>query len=85
MFENTIGIWFLGITGNRYFANEVFYSKTFSELRENTDDKSIFDQSFLLTRFSNDNIDEFMNVLELVKAVVPDEYVAYAEPAVSTL
>jgi hypothetical protein len=32
-----------------------------------------------------DNIDEFMNVLELVKAVVPDEYVAYAEPAVSTL
>lgn len=30
------------------------------------------------------NVDEFMNVLELVKAVVPDECVAYAEPAVST-
>jgi hypothetical protein len=63
MFENTIGIWFLGITGNRYFANDVFYSKTFSDLRENTDDKSIFDQSFLLTRFSNDNIDEFIDVI----------------------
>ena len=66
MFENTIGIWFIGITGNRYFANEVFYSKTFSELRENTEDKSIFDQSFLLTRFSNDNIDTFIDKIKSI-------------------
>tara|TARA_B100000902_G_C27041825_1_gene779718 strand:- start:606 stop:839 length:234 start_codon:yes stop_codon:yes gene_type:complete len=31
-----------------------------------------------------DTVDEFMNVLELVNAVVPDQYIAYAEPAVST-
>jgi hypothetical protein len=64
IFENTIGIWFLGITGNRYFANEVFHSETFSELIKNTEDKSVFDQSFLLTRFSNDNIDDFINKIK---------------------
>jgi len=30
-----------------------------------------------------DNTDQFMNVLELINAVVPDECIAYAEPVVS--
>lgn len=30
-----------------------------------------------------DTTDEFMNVLELINAVVPDECIAYAEPVVS--
>jgi hypothetical protein len=60
IFENSIGLWFIGISGNKYFANEIFHSKTFSELKEYTEDKSIFDQSFLLTCFNNDNIDHFI-------------------------
>lgn len=60
IFENSIGIWFIGISGNRYFANEIFKSETFSELKEYTKDSGIFDQSFLLTCFNNDNIDHFI-------------------------
>lgn len=60
IFENSIGIWFIGLTGNRYFANEIFKSETFSELKEYTKDQSIFDQSFLLTCFNNENIDHFI-------------------------
>ena len=36
IFENSIGIWFIGLSGNRYFANEIFKSETFSELKEYT-------------------------------------------------
>lgn len=60
IFENSIGIWFIGLSGNRYFANEIFKSETFSELKEYTEDKGIFDQSFLLTCFNNENIEHFI-------------------------
>lgn len=60
IFENSIGIWFIGITGSRHFANEIFQSKTFSGLKEYTQDKGIFDQSFLLTCFNNENIEQFI-------------------------
>lgn len=30
-----------------------------------------------------DNIDEFMNVLEYVNAVAPDEMIAYSDPIIS--
>ena len=61
IFENSIGIWFIGVSGNRYFANEIFKSETFSKLKEFENKNSgIFDQSFLLTCFNNENIDHFI-------------------------
>ena len=66
IFENTIGIWVIGITGNRYFMNDVFHSETFSNYRRNEDYKSVFDQSFLLTQFSNDNIDVFIDTIKKI-------------------
>lgn len=61
IFENSIGIWFIGLTGNGYLANEIFHSETFSELKEVSKDSGIFDHSFLLTCFNNENIDDFIN------------------------
>lgn len=61
IFENSIGLWFIGITGNGYFANEIFKSETFSELKEyQQKDSKLFDQSFLLTCFNNENVDHFI-------------------------
>ena len=60
IFENSIGIWFIGITGNGYFANDIFKSETFSKLKEYTQDNGIFNQSFLLTCFNNENIEDFI-------------------------
>jgi len=57
--EDSIGIWALGIMGNRGFMNTIFKSKIFSELDEYSD-SNIFDSSFLLTRFNKDNIDTFI-------------------------
>jgi hypothetical protein len=80
IFENTIGIWVIGITGNRYFMNDVFYSETFSELRKTTEDKSIFDQSFLLTRFSNDNIDDFIDIIKKMTSSEKSEQISIDFP-----
>ncbi len=60
IFENTIGIWFIGLLGNNNFCNEIFESNIFSKLRRETDDPKIFNQTFLLTRFNNENIEDFI-------------------------
>jgi len=57
--EDSIGIWVLGIMGNRGFMNTIFKSEIFSKLDEYSDSK-IFDSSCLLTRFHKDNIDTFI-------------------------
>lgn len=57
--EDSIGIWVLGIMGNRGFMNTIFKSEVFSKLDEYSDSK-IFDSSCLLTRFNKDNIDTFI-------------------------
>ena len=58
IFENTVGIWILGILGNSGFLTEIFKSELFSQLQE--DSPKMFNQNFLLTCFSNDNIGPFM-------------------------
>jgi len=58
--EDSIGLWVLGIMGNRGFMNTIFKSEIFSNLNEYSDVK-IFDSSCLLTRFHKDNIDTFIN------------------------
>lgn len=60
IFANTIGIWFIGIIGNSNFCNEIFRSDIFSELSEYNKDSRVFNQNFILTRFNNDNIDDFV-------------------------
>ena len=57
--EDSIGIWVLGLMGNRGFMNTIFKSEIFSKLDEYSDSK-IFDSSCLLTRFNKDNIDTFI-------------------------
>ena len=60
IFENTIGIWFIGLIGNAGFCNEIFKSEIFSKLKKETSDPKVFDHKFLLTRFNNENIDNFI-------------------------
>ena len=60
IFENTIGIWFIGLIGYSNFANEIFHSDIFSQLRKESKDPKIFNQTFLLTQFNNENIDDFI-------------------------
>ena len=52
IFENSIGIWFIGLSGNRYFANEIFKSETFSELKEYTEDRVETFSFVMLTIFT---------------------------------
>lgn len=58
IFENTIGIWVLGVLGHSGFLTEIFKSELFSQLQEES--PKMFNQNFLLTCFSNDNIGPFM-------------------------
>lgn len=58
IFENTVGIWILGVLGHSGFLTEVFKSELFSQLQEES--PKMFNQNFLLTCFSNDNIGPFM-------------------------
>lgn len=60
VFENTIGIWFIGLIGNSGFCNEIFHSDIFSKLRKESENPKIFNQNFLLTRFNNENIEDFV-------------------------
>ena len=60
IFENTIGIWVLGIMGNNQFINEIFSSEVFSGLSE-LNDSNIFNYNFLLTRLNETNIDNFID------------------------
>lgn len=60
IFENSVGIWFIGIMGNSEFCNEIFKSDIFSELKKESKDPHIFNQNFLLTRFNKENIDDFI-------------------------
>lgn len=60
IFENSIGIWVIGILGNSGFINEIFKSSIFGKLRESSD-ATIFNQNFLLTCFNEKNIDIFVD------------------------
>mgnify|MGYP000394814608 FL=1 len=55
IFENSIGIWVIGILGYSDFINEIFKSSIFGKLRESSD-ATIFNQNFLLTQFNEKNI-----------------------------
>ena len=55
IFENTVGYLYISMFGATNLANEIFSSETF-----NTVDKSAFDYGFLLTRFSTENIKDFI-------------------------
>ena len=59
IFENSIGIWVIGILGYSDFINEIFKSSIFGKLRESSD-ATIFNQNFLLTQFNEKNIEEFV-------------------------
>lgn len=63
IFENTIGIWFIGLMGNSSFISEIFPSSVFSKLEEETD-TNIFNKNFLMTRFNLENIDHFIKFFE---------------------
>ncbi len=67
IFENTIGIWFLGIMGNNEFINEIFSSEVFSGLKE-LNDSNIFNYNFLLTRLNETNIDNFIEFFKKTDA-----------------
>jgi hypothetical protein len=60
IFENSIGIWVIGLLGYSDFINDIFKSSIFGKLRESSD-ASIFNQNFLLTRFNEKNIDVFVD------------------------
>ena len=59
IFENTIGIWFIGVMGNSELINESFSSEIFSGLSE-VNDSNIFNYNFLLTRLDETNINNFI-------------------------
>lgn len=59
IFENTIGIWFIGLMGNSELINESFSSEIFSELSE-VNDSNTFNYNFLLTRLDETNINNFI-------------------------
>jgi len=59
IFENSIGIWAVGLLGYSDFINDIFKSSIFGKLRESSD-ASIFNQNFLLTCFNEKNIDIFV-------------------------
>ena len=46
IFENSVGIWFIGIMGNTEFCNEIFKSDIFSEFKKESKDPHIFNQNF---------------------------------------
>ena len=61
IFENTIGIWYLSIMGNDSFVNEIFQSKIFSQMdNESINDSELVNYGFLLTRLNQNNIDDFI-------------------------
>lgn len=60
IFENSIGIWAVGLLGYSDFINDIFKSSIFGKLRESSD-ASIFNQNFLLTCFNEKNIDIFVD------------------------
>jgi len=59
IFENTIGIWFIGVMGNSELINESFSSEIFSGLKE-LNDSNIFNYNFLLTCLDDTNIEPFI-------------------------
>ena len=63
IFENTIGIWFIGVMGNSELINESFSSEIFSELSELNDSK-VFNYNFLLTRLNETNIGPFVEYFQ---------------------
>jgi hypothetical protein len=60
IFENSLGIWVIGILGYSDFINEIFKSSLFGKLRESSD-PTIFNQNFLLTLFDEKNIEPFID------------------------
>ena len=60
IFENSIGIWVIGLLGYSDFINDIFKSSIFGKLCESSD-ASIFNQNFLLTCFNEKNIDVFVD------------------------
>jgi hypothetical protein len=56
IFENTLGYLYINMFGANELANEIFTSKKFGP----QGDLSEFDYGFLLTRFSTENIKEFI-------------------------
>ena len=60
IFENSIGIGVIGLLGYSDFINEIFKSNIFGKLRE-ASDSSIFNQNFLLTQFTQENIEPFID------------------------
>jgi len=59
IFENSLGIWVIGLLGYSDFMNEIFKSSIFGKLRESSD-SAIFNQNFLLTLFDEKNIEPFI-------------------------
>lgn len=60
IFENSIGIMAIGILGYSDFINEIFKSSIFGKLRESSD-PSIFNQNFLMTLFTQENVEPFID------------------------
>jgi hypothetical protein len=63
IFENTIGIWFIGVMGNSELINESFSSEIFSGLSE-LNDSNVFNYNFLLTRLNETNIGPFVEYFQ---------------------
>jgi hypothetical protein len=59
IFENTLGLSFISLWGSSQFANEIFKSKMFDEILNNSDTNQI-NYNFLLTRLNNENVEDFI-------------------------
>lgn len=60
IFENTLGYWFIGITGLTKFTEQVFSSDKMKEIKEGTNPME-FNYNFLITRMNIFNISKFIN------------------------
>jgi len=61
IFENTLGYLYIQMFGANKFANEIFSSEKFGKESDLTD----FNYGFLLTRFSTQNIREFLEQMKV--------------------
>jgi hypothetical protein len=62
IFENTLGYGYIQLFGSTAFANKIFSSKQFDNVKDNMNDGS-FNYGFLLTIFNTRNINEFVEAL----------------------
>jgi hypothetical protein len=61
IFENTLGYGYIQLFGSNAFANSIFTSSKFDDIKDNNDGS--FNYGFLLTVFNTRNINKFVEAL----------------------